>query len=46
LLRVYIEEDHSIQSLHNATGISNSTIWTTLKKSKQNVRNYINKNMQ
>lgn len=45
LLRVYIEEDHSIQSLHNVTGISNSTIWTSLKKTKQNVRNYIKKNM-
>jgi DNA-directed RNA polymerase specialized sigma24 family protein len=41
LLRVYIEENHSIQSLHNATGISNSTIWTSMKKTKQYVRDYV-----
>ena len=39
LLRVYLEENHSIQSLHDATGISNSTIWTSMKKTKQ----YVNK---
>jgi DNA-directed RNA polymerase specialized sigma24 family protein len=44
LLRVYIEEDHSIQSLHNATGISNSTIWTSMKKTKQYIRNYVKEN--
>ena len=41
LFRVYIEENHSIQSLHNATGISNSTIWTSMKKTKQYVRDYV-----
>jgi len=41
LLRVYIEEEHSIQSLHDATGISNSTIWTSMKKTKQYVKNYV-----
>jgi DNA-directed RNA polymerase specialized sigma24 family protein len=45
LLRVYIDEDHSIQSLHKATGISNSTIWTQMQKTKKNVRNYVEKNM-
>jgi hypothetical protein len=45
LLRVYLEESHSIQSLHDATGISNSTIWTSMKKTKQYVREYISKNM-
>ena len=45
LLRVYLEDNHSIQSLHNATGISNSTIFTSMKKSKQYVRDYVNKNM-
>jgi RNA polymerase sigma factor (sigma-70 family) len=45
LLRVYIEDNHSIQSLHNATGISNSTIFTSMKKTKQYVRDYVNKNM-
>lgn len=42
LLRVYLEENHSIQSLHDATGISNSTIWTSMKKSKQYIRDYVN----
>lgn len=41
LLKVYIEEDHSIQSLHDVTGISNSTIWTSMKKTKQYVREYV-----
>lgn len=45
LLRIYIEENHSIQSLHNATGISNSTIWTQLNKTKKYVREYVSKNM-
>jgi len=45
LLEVYINEGHSIQSLHNATGISNSTIWTQLNKTKKNVREYVKKNM-
>jgi DNA-directed RNA polymerase specialized sigma24 family protein len=45
LLEVYINEGHSIQSLHNATGISNSTIWTQLNKTKKSVREYVNKNM-
>jgi DNA-directed RNA polymerase specialized sigma24 family protein len=46
LLKVYVDEDHSIQSLHNVTGISNSTIWTQLRKTKTAVRNYVKKNMQ
>lgn len=41
LFRVYIEDNHSIQSLHNATGISNSTIWTSNKKTKQYVKDYV-----
>jgi DNA-directed RNA polymerase specialized sigma24 family protein len=41
LLKTYIEEEHSIQSLHNATGISNSTIWTQLNKTKKFVREYV-----
>ena len=45
LLEVYINEGHSIQSLHDATGISNSTIWTQLNKTKKSVREYVNKNM-
>lgn len=45
LLEIYVNEGHSIQSLHNATGISNSTIWTQLNKTKKNVREYVKKNM-
>lgn len=44
LLKVYVEEEHSIQSLHNATGISNSTIWTQLNKTKKFVREYVKQN--
>lgn len=44
LLRVYIEEKHSIQSLHKATGISASTIWTQLNKTKKFVREYVKQN--
>ena len=44
LLKVYIEEEHSIQSLHDATGISNSTIWTQLNKTKKHIREYVQKN--
>jgi hypothetical protein len=45
LLRVYLDENHSIQSLHNVTGISNSTIWSSLKKTKKYVKEYVKKNM-
>jgi hypothetical protein len=41
LLKIYLDEDHSIQSLHNATGISNSTIWTSMQKTKKYVREYV-----
>jgi len=41
LLRVYVEEGHSIQSLHKATSISASTIWTQLNKTKKSVREYV-----
>jgi hypothetical protein len=34
LLQTYIEESHSIASLHIATGISKSSIWTSLSKTK------------
>jgi DNA-directed RNA polymerase specialized sigma24 family protein len=44
LFRVYIEDNHSIQSLHDATGISNSTIWTSNKKTKQYIKDYVDKN--
>jgi len=34
LLTTYINEKHSIASLHKATGISKSSIWTSLTKTK------------
>jgi DNA-directed RNA polymerase specialized sigma24 family protein len=34
LLQVYINEKHSIASLHKATGISKSSIWTSLSKTR------------
>jgi DNA-directed RNA polymerase specialized sigma24 family protein len=46
LLRVYLDEGHSIQSLHKATRISASTIWSSQQKTKKYVREYIRKNMQ
>lgn len=45
LLRVYLDEGHSIQSLHKATTISASTIWSSQQKTKKYVREYIRKNM-
>jgi len=39
LLQTYIEENHSIASLHVATGISKSSIWTSLDKTKKYIRN-------
>lgn len=39
LLQTYINEKHSIASLHVATGISKSSIWTSLSKTKQYIRN-------
>ena len=35
LLRVYLDEGHSIQSLHKATTISASTIWSSQQKTKK-----------
>jgi predicted DNA-binding protein YlxM (UPF0122 family) len=42
LLQTYVDEDHSIASLHKVTGISKSSIWTSLNKSKQYIRENIN----
>jgi predicted DNA-binding protein YlxM (UPF0122 family) len=39
LLQTYINEDHSIASLHRATGISKSSIWTSLDKSRKFIKN-------
>jgi DNA-directed RNA polymerase specialized sigma24 family protein len=45
LLRVYLDEGHSIQSLHKATLISASTIWSSQQKTKKYIREYVSKNM-
>jgi len=39
LLQTYINEDHSIASLHQATGISKSSIWTSLDKTRKYIKN-------
>ncbi len=39
LLQTYIGESHSIASLHTATGISKSSIWTSLTKTKIYIKN-------
>ena len=39
LLQTYVNEDHSIASLHRATGISKSSIWTSLDKTKKYIKN-------
>ncbi len=38
LLQTYINEDHSIASLHHATGISKSSIWTSLDKTRKYIK--------
>lgn len=46
LLRTYINENHSIRSLSEATKISMSTIWSSLSKTKKHAKNkYSEKNM-
>jgi DNA-directed RNA polymerase specialized sigma24 family protein len=39
LLQTYINESHSIASLHQATGISKSSIWTSLDKTRKYIKN-------
>ena len=43
LLQTYINEGHSIASLHHATGISKSSIWTSLDKTKKFIRHSYDK---
>jgi DNA-directed RNA polymerase specialized sigma24 family protein len=38
LLITYLDENHSIASLHKATGISKSSIWTSLTKTKSYIK--------
>jgi len=44
LLKIYLDDDHSIESLHKETKISKSTIWSSLSKTKKFVKNKINEN--
>lgn len=39
LLQTYVNEKHSIASLHVATGISKSSIWTSLDKTRKYIKN-------
>lgn len=39
LLQTYVTEGHSIATLHKATGISKSSIWTSLDKTRKFIRN-------
>jgi DNA-directed RNA polymerase specialized sigma24 family protein len=38
LFQTYLFEDHSIASLHKATGISKSSIWTSLDKTRKYIK--------
>lgn len=38
LFKTYVEEDHSIQSLHEATHISRNTIFNSLNKTKKHIK--------
>lgn len=38
LLQTYLYEDHSIASLHKATGISKSSIWSSLDKTRKYIK--------
>ena len=38
LLITYLNEDHSIASLHKATGISKSSIWSSLDKTRKYIK--------
>ena len=42
LFQTYVNENHSIMSLHQATKISTSTIWSSQQKLKKFVKQYIN----
>ena len=46
LLMTYLEEDHSIASLHKATGISKSSIWTSLTKTKRYIKEVIDEEQE
>lgn len=43
LLVTYVSEEHSINSLHLSTGISKSSIWTSLNRTRQFIKNSYDK---
>ena len=46
LWEVFISEGHSIMSLHKATKISTSTIWSSQQKLKKFVKHYLNEKLK
>lgn len=42
LFKTYVEEEHSIQSLHEATKISRNTIFNSLSKTKKHIKSKAN----
>jgi hypothetical protein len=42
LLQVYIDEDHSLTSLSEATKISRSAVWNSINKTKKHLKNKVN----
>ena len=41
LYTIYFDEDHSMTSLANATKISRSTIWTSINKTRNHIKNKV-----
>ena len=46
LFETYLRENHSIMSLHKATKISTSTIWSSQQKLKKFVKHYVNEKLK
>ena len=46
LFDTYLRENHSIMSLHKATKISTSTIWSSQQKLKKFVKAYVNEKLK
>ena len=46
LFETYLRENHSIMSLHKATKISTSTIWSSHQKLKKFIKHYVNEKLK
>ena len=46
LFETYLRENHSIMSLHKATKISTSTIWSSQQKLKKFIKHYVNEKLK